>query len=1006
MSFFSFLLEKNNLSKHDGRSLWKYSLTDSDFAKLITELQYIKLEFVDPRDVTLFYSQWWKKKYNGGKPSKQLIFETLGGNSKFQFDYDSFYKLAKKGAAILGVKWITKQNTLYFRTLLLQGGLPLGHIAQNQGYYQNFLLAVLEEQPDTIEDFIFKPHIISLLPKSSQNEVIYENCFEIVKSILNDESEYDELLNSDDVIKSISNQLKIRKKTLEKKQRLSKPKNYWLMSFQNETISISLKIGLADSYDNESLSSILGFEVIEREYQFYLNDDLICIFRKMANGKFKTDWYGQQNKEWNQDSNLPYTYVIQNNEKIEVKDFIQTIPDIFEPSLWDKYSDTEWRLIKGTDTSNKEASLLFPIDWQSNLPSIAISIFGKQLSWLAFEGEIEITNNNQTNKYLSGVDSFNWTIESNKPSWMLKGSMTVVQNIPRVFVYDENDKLITREKFTVWVKKHKSNETWQEISRLSYISIGCTDLKIEKDGLIAYDIFFNIGNLQIKKDKKSIDYVELEIRNIDTLEFEFDESPILQIEKQNNFYSLKVNTQYSKIPTGIKGSIGHRNQKKLYFELDSPFEGMVITDRDGKIIQENQKLSLSNLYGLRILSTPNTGTILSIKNSLKTDVKITKEIKEASQPLIAFKDEIVRLYYLADAMDYKNQVCIEIIEGRNSKTYEISGFSHTLNVDKQFDRSVCLFDSNDELDLYAIPLNCSSNYIELIPLLKIENSYTIPSTEFSNQFIIISSKEKESQLMPRFISTDENFIGIDKNERIEYYHSQLVESSIDDEIWKQVLAYFNICTKHNLPFSTFDELRAISRSSEVSARAFLFLGINNEQPDDFIQKYIPEMEQDLGFFFHWIKKNDWLNSLEEIINFYGIQFKDNIEEIFSSHMEYIGLFDVCLFLKNINYHQDKIDHREISNIRAKLGERVLGELPLHTPKITKDYGIPIEQHFQVKLLLRSPIAVAESINDTQKEFPLWAGNDFRDTIRRNIQYSQYLNTEFYNRVILHALKNN
>ena len=165
------------------------------------------------------------------------------------------------------------------------------------------------------------------------------------------------------------------------------------------------------------------------------------------------------------------------------------------------------------------------------------------------------------------------------------------------------------------------------------------------------------------------------------------------------------------------------------------------------------------------------------------------------------------------------------------------------------------------------------------------------------------------------------------------------------------------------------------------------------------------MEQDLGFCFHWIKKTDWLNSLDELTAFYGEQYKDNIEQLFSSYMENIGLFDICLFLKNINGENSKIDHREISTIRANLGERVLGELPLHTPKITKDYGIPIEQHPQVKLLLRSPIAVAEAINNIQNTFPLWAGNDFRDTIRRNIQYSQYLNPEFYNKAILHALKN-
>ena len=315
MSFFSTLLLKNRLPKHDGRPLWKYMLNNDDFEKLLEELRFSRPLSIDPRDVTLYYAEWWKKSYQEGIPNKQDIFKSLSGNPKFNFNQEDFYKLAIRGARMLGVKWITKQNTLYFRTLLLQGGLPLTHISENQGKYQAFLLAVLEEQPDTIEDFIFKPHIINLLPISSQNDIIYENCFEIVKSILHNENIYDDLLGSNDALISITKSLKVRKQQLESKQRLSKAKNYWLLSFKKEKIAITLRIGLADTYNSESLSNILGFEVTEKEYQFYVNEELICVFRKMINGSFKTDWYQQQNHEWNGESTLPYTYVIKEGKK-------------------------------------------------------------------------------------------------------------------------------------------------------------------------------------------------------------------------------------------------------------------------------------------------------------------------------------------------------------------------------------------------------------------------------------------------------------------------------------------------------------------------------------------------------------------------------------------------------------------------------------------------------------------------------------------------------------------
>lgn len=210
MSYFKTLLTKNELTSHDGRPLWRYFLTEPDFEELRKTLRYAATYNMDARDAALYYAEWWKRNYNGGSPNKESVFNSIEGNIRYHYNFEEFYKTAVKGGQMLGLKWIVKQNTLRFKTLLLQGGLPLTHISANQGGYLNFLLAVLEEQPETIEDFIFQPHIISHLPISSRNDTIYENCFEIVRSILNKESVYDDLLNSDETLMNIFGQLKIR----------------------------------------------------------------------------------------------------------------------------------------------------------------------------------------------------------------------------------------------------------------------------------------------------------------------------------------------------------------------------------------------------------------------------------------------------------------------------------------------------------------------------------------------------------------------------------------------------------------------------------------------------------------------------------------------------------------------------------------------------------------------------------------------------------------------------
>ncbi|WP_339848301.1 hypothetical protein [uncultured Dokdonia sp.] len=1005
-NFFSILLKKHNLQKHDGRSLWEYSLNDKAFIDLKKCLQFSSPFDIDSRDVALYYALWWKKNYNGGIPSKQEVFSSVGGNTRYNYTEKSFYELAIEGAQILGIKWIKKQNTLRFKTLLLQGGLPLKHISENQGKYKDFLEAVLEEQPSSIEDFMFKSHIVDLLPKSSQNDMVYENCLEIVKSILNNDGEFDKLLESEDTLKEISSSLKVKSASISKKVRQSKPKNYWLLRLDDDKCRVTLRLGLANTYTQETLQDILGFSIAEKEYQFYMDDNLICVFRRMNNNSYKTDWYNQQNREWSISDGFPYTYVICNNKKIEVSDFVQIIPNLEEPSLWSRFNDNEWRLVKGNSIPGNEAAILFPNRWKSDLPSSQVTLYSNSLQWMPFEGEITIqsTELNDERVFLTDVESFDWLIQTQKPNWMLRANLPVVKTVPNVLIFDENGYDISRNRFKVYLRKHKSKEFWDDITTLKYIKTGCYDVKIIKGDLVAYDTFFNIGNLKVRYTEQSIHSASISFQNLDYFTCKLNESILVEIKESRNCYSLKLNTEYSKIPKTIKGSIGNSGKKKLYFDLRSPFQGMIITDDEGQIIPEDQKLSLANLYGMRILSTVDKETVLTIQNSLKTDVKITKIIKESTQPVISFKDEIVRLFYLADAMNYRNTVCLELSEGNNKKTFEISGFSHTLDVTDELIRQVALYDSNDDLDLFAVPVNCNAKDIDIIPLSRNdEKQYLIPSTGISNQFIIISSKKEGNQLMPRFVKTSEQILTVDSKERIENFHKELSITKFKDDIWQQVLSYFKICTHYELPFSTFDQLRAISRSSQVAARAFLFLGINQIDTIEYIQKDIPELEKDLGFCFHWIAVSHWENSINEISQLIGDQYYSSILEIVSNYMGNNGLEILFRIMSYPNQKTEPVLQSHIRDLRSQLGTRVLNELPYNSPKISQDYNIQIEDHNQVRLLIQSPIAVAESINDIQQEFPIWAGNEKRDIIRRNIQYSQYLKPDFYNKTLLHAL---
>ena len=382
MGYFTTFQSNNAINKQDVK-LWQHPLSDIEFNSLVETLKFSNELNLDPRDATLFYAEWWRRNYNGGKPSKEFIFKSIGGNIQFNLDAQRFYKIAKKGAEMLGINWISKQNTLYFRTLLLQGGLPLNHIYANKSNYKNFLIAVLEEQPEKIEDFIFQPSIINLLPPSSRNEIIFENCFEIVQSILKDDNFYDELFKSNETIKEITDALKIKKKALEKKVRFFKPENFWKLN--TEKNKISLRLIFNEKYNSDSLSQSLGFATVNKTYQFYLNDKLICTFIKMLNGDYKTDWHNQSEEIWNGEPILPLAYVMTNDEKIEVKDFIQTIPNLERPTLWFPISENNWKLVKSNGVSSEKALLLHPEIWTSEKEFKTLKINNTNVNYTLFE---------------------------------------------------------------------------------------------------------------------------------------------------------------------------------------------------------------------------------------------------------------------------------------------------------------------------------------------------------------------------------------------------------------------------------------------------------------------------------------------------------------------------------------------------------------------------------------------------------------------------------------------
>ena len=406
MGFYNTLIQQEGLKELKKKSLWRYMLSDDEFEQLRKSLQFADPYFMDSRDATLWYAFWWQRCYNGGKPSMQNIFEDLGGNITYKIDAEQFYKIAKEGAERIGIKWLKGQsNFLRFKTMLLQGGLPIQHMDNNASAYSNFLLAAVDVQPQTIDDIKLNPELYLLLPSSSQNDIIYANCLEIVQSILdNEDSPYDGLLKTKENLKALTDQLRVRRNNATNTHN-KKAKVFWLieMDKDDDQVQIFLHLGFATKYrkiqsteTDHELSTILGFNPTEAVYPLYINDRMIVQFVRTISGDYTTDWMSKKRIKWNTDPGSLEICTYQDNTKIALTEIVQNEPDLEYPSLWAPYDSNLWRLVKGSACTAEKAAVLMSNDWNTVNDRTALYIEGNHLNWVPFEGELCANHKNNT----------------------------------------------------------------------------------------------------------------------------------------------------------------------------------------------------------------------------------------------------------------------------------------------------------------------------------------------------------------------------------------------------------------------------------------------------------------------------------------------------------------------------------------------------------------------------------------------------------------------------------
>ncbi|AYO57327.1 hypothetical protein CO230_03825 [Chryseobacterium sp. 6424] len=1012
MSYFNTLLAEKNIDKNTLRSFRELRLTDDEFERLKAEIcNNTRISALDPRDAGLYYAFWWQKKYFGGKPSKQNIFNSLG-NSYFSFDAQDFYKHAKKGAKQLGIKWLQKQNTLFFRTLLTQGGLPIRHLGQNYNYYDNFLNRILELRPESIEDFAYDPDIIGILPVTLRNEIIYESCLEIVQAIWNEDPAYTNIFAEQHHVQRIIRGLVTKKSRLGNVVRKSSIKSNWILTKEEDKYRINLQIQIPKTLEQSSLLGLfpkLNSEDLDKRYSFFVGDTLIAELIQNISGNYNAYWHRSQIL-WDPYEILPEVFITDNKgEKWSNTSIINTLPSIETPMLWGQVNEYQWILEKSNKTKAEAALVLFSNGFETSNYNF-IEVNGVEFRYVDLKNSVIISNTDGDVEFKTGQPSLDYIITGDKPDWMLRSNIPVVTGSLKVLVFDENGNSLPAESIIF----RKNNDAWNDYPNT--LPLGILEIEITKDGISERDFVYNIGRFSL--DMKSADTSSAVLRFAgENFGVSINENPLCNYrigENRNIQIGLK---DHRKIPKSIKCSFKFlADTKSLLTEISSPFRGLELLNSDGEILDDKSVLLLNNLYGLRILNRLDSRIFVRFKNTFKDEIKISRLCNGELIPVNSFLEDFKKLFLLSDVLNPETAVTLELCTEnfdeslRVKKQFFVRKYSNA--VSKEFvDGSLRLrYVRDSENDLFAVPLDCNASQISTQALVKEENNnfeFGMVNPEIQKFILFSSSDNTEERVLPLFISANEENIETsddDRLERVEKHKTVLLNEAFTDESWQKFINYFFICKANDLPYSTFDILKTVTICPEIAAKSFFFLRMYNPE-EEFLYQTLPIFENDLGFSYHWLSSGSWHLAMNWIKN--PKIYLDDLGQFLGNSVANSNFMHIPL---NFFYGTGMPEFAfplgsKIYNLRMSLGARVISEIPTICPKVSEEYKniIPVNKdNAFVKILLKSPVAVAQSIKDRDND--IW-DNSFRsDTVRRNIKYSTDLNPEWFTEALIYSLQ--
>ena len=1009
-SFFQKILEKHNLTYHDGRPLWQFNLSLDEYKELKEHLSQVKLYDLDAKDIAFYIAEWWKNDYNGGTPSYETLYNLI---SSCSISLEEFKKTAKKSISVLNLKLLRRERREFFRTLLSQGGLPLNHMDKNIGAYTRFLKKVIDLNPSSIEEFAYEDDIIKLLPMSSRNESVYNSCLEIAMAFYDNNEKYLSIFDNKANFKQLKEDLREQLKQPREKRR--KPfKSFWILKNKSDKAEIVLGFNFPKIITKEEFIHATNIQSdLRSEYHLFVNDNFTCRFRKNTKGDYLIILNENTFIKWQGEETKPDIHLLDaEGNRFEFPPLNIDSPKSLEPFLLTQLNEQDWLFVKGKNCSNEIAAVLYSGDWEIDFVEEDISkikINGNELNFYKFAGSAVLKNKTFSYTYRTSKKAFDWVFNENRPDAVLKSNIPITRGFPAIHVYDSEGKRLPAN--ISW-RVYGSGQAFRTI--LESIPTGLIDYKIIADDCEENGYFFNIGDMQITVQTDSL---ERGLINFDKTGFLYDIKPSERYSsacQNGNIFEITANS-FEKFPNSIAAQIKLPSQNRaVHIEIVTPFKGIRITDAMDNILPDNTLFVFGRILGYRIYTPLKSKYKIKIFNSVRPEISMTKKIGQSITPLREYEELALKMFKLSDPLQKGATVILELYNDADEHfgTYYFKNHNNYFTA-VPLDEDICIgTEINDEaLEAIAVPIDCHPVDIETIELEKSNGIFCFPEDTLSNlkKFIIFAAKNSgKTSPLPRFFQRETGSADKiwDKFERVYNKKEDLEIQKGSDRFWQELIKYYDICTINNIPYSTFDVFRAASLSQELAAKMFCQLCFYNEHYN-FIEKIIPDMEDDLGVSFHWISPDSWGNA----INWIELSFSEDkspkiqkfIGDLYESTPNMEWFAKIKHFIQTSNIAPiDFIFKQEVQTLQSSLGEKVINALPQNNITLPKDYKnlLPhIDNFNRIKTMLYSPLIVALSLKDLYKD--LWYYSN--EEMRRDIRYAHWLAPIWYSKAIIYFL---